>query len=797
MDVRKSADPREMLLETLASLGESASFCAEGSLNPVLPGLEVEGLGEIGVPVSAADAKRLISKAAQAPFGRGEETVVDTGVRRVWQLEPRQLSLSNPEWEPFVAGVVEAVRADLGIPQKVGPRLYKLLVYEKGSFFAPHRDSEKSEGMFATLVVCLPSRHEGGALIVSHDGQTRRIELGGADAPFKIRYAAFFADCQHEVLPVTSGHRICLVYNLAIARKRQPAAPKSSAAVEAVSGLLERIFEDRSRDKVAIPLKQQYTKAALDPGELKGGDRSRVDVLFRAAERSGYAAYLALLTHHQEGSADEGSLDYESSRYRRWHEDDADEDEEGDGGNAPASHASAEFEDVSEDSLTLDHWLDASGSIQPFGELRLDESEILSEVAPEERPYETHVGHPTGNEGVSMERWYRQTAVVIWPRDRFFGILAGEGPRSALPALEKLLKETKKKEIEKPTGDASALEFAEAIVARWPASAERSWRAAQQDREDPPCRRMLLLLGPLASAELAVRFVTDILPDHCDGCEGPALARLVHRLGWARFAGPLHALFARQAPDRPGRTLAIPVQFLEALCTSPMKMTEERRAVCSSLAADLFEAIDRFDHPPSGAWWAKSEKRDGIVERVFRAFAAIGDTGRLDALVSRALGDPIRYDLHSALIPAVKALSRSVKAGSPARPAWDRLHRHCLEELRSRTAARPEPPRDWTREATVACTCAECRELNAFLKSPVEEVRQFPRRKEIRQHLHRQIEGHGCDLTHVTVRKGSPQTLVCRKTQASHDRRLAQYEVDVQLLLDLDALEGPRGGGAP
>ena len=792
MDVRKSADPKVNLLEVLASLGESASFCAEGSLNPVLPGLEVEGLGEIGVPVSAADAKRLISKASQAPFGRGEETVVDTSVRRVWQLEPGQLSLSNPEWEPFVAGIVEAVRTDLGVPHKVGHRLYKLLVYEKGSFFAPHRDSEKSEGMFATLVVCLPSRHAGGALIVSHDGQTKRIELGGADAPFRIRYAAFFADCRHEVLPVTSGHRICLVYDLAIAKKKQPAAPKSSASVEAVSGLLERIFEDRSRDKVAIPLKHQYTKAALDPGELKGGDRSRVDVLFRAAERSGYQAYLALMTHHQEGSADEGSLDYESSRYRRWSDDDDDED--GDGGHAPTSHESAEFEYVSEDSLTLDHWLDAGGSRQPFGELRLDESEILSEVAPDERPYETHVGHPTGNEGVSMERWYRQAVVVIWPRDRYFAILAGEGPRSALPALEKLLKE--KKTTKKAGGDASALAFAEAIVARWPTSPERSWRAAQQDRENPPCRRMLLLLGPLASAELAVRFVTDILPDHCDGSEGPALARLVHRLGWARFAEPLHALFTRQAPERPGRALAIPVQLLEALCTSQVKMTEERRAVCSSLAADLVEAIDRFDHPPSGAWRARSEKRDGIVERVFRAFAALGDSGRLDALVSRVLGDPIRYDLHSALIPAVKALSRSVTAGSPARPAWDRLHGHCLEELRSRTAVRPEPPRDWTREATVACRCADCRELNAFLKSPVEKVRHFPRRKDLRQHLHGQIERHGCDLTHVTVRKGSPQTLVCTKTQASHDRRLSQYEVDSQLLLDLQALEGPRGRGA-
>jgi len=81
------------------------------------------------------------------------------------------------------------------------------------------------------LVVSLPASHEGGALVVTHDGESRRIELGGGDARFQVRYAAFYADCQHEVLPVRRGYRICLVYNLSIARKRQPVAPRSTAAV--------------------------------------------------------------------------------------------------------------------------------------------------------------------------------------------------------------------------------------------------------------------------------------------------------------------------------------------------------------------------------------------------------------------------------------------------------------------------------------------------------------------------------------------------------------------------------------
>jgi hypothetical protein len=85
-------DPRQLLQTLLESLGESSAFAAAGSLTPVLPGLEVKGVGEIGIPVTEADAKRLIAKASQAPYGRGSQTIVDTAVRRVWQIEPSRLT---------------------------------------------------------------------------------------------------------------------------------------------------------------------------------------------------------------------------------------------------------------------------------------------------------------------------------------------------------------------------------------------------------------------------------------------------------------------------------------------------------------------------------------------------------------------------------------------------------------------------------------------------------------------------------------------------------------------------------
>ena len=298
------------LEKVLNKLGESSQFATCGSLPPVLPGLDLKGVGSIGTPVSPADAKRLIGAATQAPYGLGEKTVVDLKVRRVWQLEPPQFSLRNPDWHKHVAEIVAAVTSDFGIGQKVEASLYKLLIYEKGSFFTAHCDTEKVPGMFATLVVGLPSRHEGGTLIVKHEGQTRKIDFGGEDSEFKTQYAAFYADCQHETKPVTAGYRLPGLQPGGHWEKEAAARAESAAAVDRSAELLRRFFTDEpdGPNKIVIPFMHQYTEAGFDPRHLKGTDRAcagrvvtcrrlaRLLLLFRAPDA--LAVGLGRLQHH-------------------------------------------------------------------------------------------------------------------------------------------------------------------------------------------------------------------------------------------------------------------------------------------------------------------------------------------------------------------------------------------------------------------------------------------------------------------------------------------------------------------
>ena len=74
--------------------------------------------------------------------------------------------------------------------------------------------------MFGTLVVTLPSTYRGGALRIRHAGREVTVETGATD-PSEISFAAFYADCEHEVLPVREGNRVCLVYNLVQERSEE------------------------------------------------------------------------------------------------------------------------------------------------------------------------------------------------------------------------------------------------------------------------------------------------------------------------------------------------------------------------------------------------------------------------------------------------------------------------------------------------------------------------------------------------------------------------------------------------
>ena len=272
------------LLKILQLIEKPGSFCASNLIPPCILGLNVNNIGTVSFPLQTEQAKQLIAQAHQAPFGWGEQTLVDTQIRKVWELNAEQFTITNPQWQTQLNTICHSLQTELGIKDEIVADIYKLLIYEKDSFFLPHRDTEKIERMFATLIVVLPSAHEGGELIICHDGEEKRFAFGGDNSIFEMRYVAFYADCQHEVKPVTAGYRVCLVYNLALAnsQKTTPLAAKNSVIVNQLTDYLttwaqqentrfENNEELQPSDTLrAVLLKHRYTEAALSFDSLHG-----------------------------------------------------------------------------------------------------------------------------------------------------------------------------------------------------------------------------------------------------------------------------------------------------------------------------------------------------------------------------------------------------------------------------------------------------------------------------------------------------------------------------------------------
>ena len=131
-----------------------------------------------------------------------------------------------------------------------------------------------------------------------------------------------------------------------------------------------------------------------------------------------------------------------------------------------------------------------------------------------------------------------------------------------------------------------------------------------------------------------------------------------------------------------------------------------------------------------------------------------------------------------ALPVALSELANVAQHPTAAR-TFDALWHHAAGYLLARSAQPPAPPTDWSLDGSIPCRCPHCRRLLRFYADPRESVLRLPLRKELRRHLHGIIEDNGLDLLHETERKGRPYTLVCTKTRAGHQRRLAQYAEDL------------------
>ena len=755
----------EELLALLSGLDESLSFCSFGCAEPIYPGLEVKGLGVVALPVLPDQARALIEQARQAPFGRGEDTVVDTSVRRVWEIDAADVSFGNPRWDAYLTKICRQVLADFSIMEAVDAELYKLLIYEKDSFFLPHRDTEKQDGMFATLVITLPSVHSGGVLQVCHGDDVQTIDFSGSDALFQLQYAAFYSDCRHEVKPLEDGFRVSLVYNLSLAdSKRKLHSPEHSREIEVVARLVAQIFCDSSRKKIAIPLEHGYSQAEFSAHALKGRDRSRLAVLREAGAKVGCVVHLALMSYFQTGAVDESDF-YYNDEYDDEYEDEYDDDD------VDETEEDLKFLEVFDERLTFEHWCDPDGKPLFFGEVPFDEDDILLDRDLKDFPFTQEYEGYTGNAGATLDRWYRGGMVVLWNGNGFFDSV---DQTIALPELARrtqFIGEENRDVLTSISGQ---------IMDQWVTSGFRRRTVSL------PLKMLeqLDLIGELAPVK---RFLSDILPRDFRGDEGPQLVILCHHFGWQELAPHLRSLFQTDAHED-GEYLGPLANIFGDLCSGAS--SKEQKALCAEFGDDLMQTLKTYDaqaltRTPIG----RNRSWNGFLEPFLIGLHLLGANGLGGALAKYVASVSNPSILREVLLPSIETLGK--KLAQARFPAFDMLLSDAMRQLQELTRVEPQPPADWRREATMACDCGDCKELRRFLEAGGQKVGYFKMAQARRSHLENIIRNCRADVDCHTHAQGSPHTLVCTKNQNSFKRVKTQYLEDLASLTKLERFARP------
>ncbi|MBT0770269.1 2OG-Fe(II) oxygenase [Kineosporia sp. J2-2] len=734
----KSTNPtpsaRERLAALLAEHGEVASSVQLTAKSPKALAVDVRGIGGLKLPLTAAQTKKLRGLGRPARFGKGEETLVDAGVRDTWEI-PRDLV--DVRWVDGLDAELGLVREELGLPtgSRLTAELHSVLLYDEGQFFLPHQDSEKDDAMVATLVVTLPSAHTGGELIVHHRGEATRYR----GFPDRVALVAFYADCRHEVLPVRSGSRVTITYNLLLQGGRGERPGVSSSVRE----LLDEHFRTSSTPRwpgdvreppehLAFLLDHEYSQRGLSWDRLKGADASAATALRdAAAEQGDYEAVLALGEIHERWDA------WDEDPYRYYP---APDDDEG------------RFDENGyylNDLIEAEHRFVLNDPSFPAGAIDLDESEVCSVTPTSAMPADSseYEGY-LGNYGNTLDRWYRRAAVVIWPREQTFVVRARSSPVWALDTL-----------IAGRDPD-----VARELAPYW----EGSVRSHGGDA--PLLGKALEAALALDDAGLATMLLSPFTIERLGAAHMPVLAELAARHGATWSRGILDSWFGETmrrwyspGSSREGWIGGLP-ELLAHLPAGERVLRQELTqrswdSLAAMIASDLRVPQRSVRHRQLGDLGM-------AFGAVVRAAASLRTQTLSRSIVKRCLsyGD----SFSACLMPALRdAVDRA--PGQDWEPAFLDLGTAEASRLRTRLEMPERAAGDWSIGLPDGCDCELCGQLAAFLADPEQLRKDWPLAKDRRGHVHARIDAAELPVTHETRRSGRPFVLVLVKTQRLFD----------------------------
>lgn len=392
---------KHKILDILEQLNNTESndgiYYAEYSIDPKELDLRVniEDCGNILFPISNDMVAKMIAVTKPAQFGLKDKTLYDKTIRDTNEITADKINISYDDTK--FALILASIKHTLGLSEFINLKahLHNILIYSKDQFFAKHQDTEKLDGMVATLVMVLPSPHIGGGLTIEHYGdkvKCRSENINNTD----IKLIVFYSDCPHHVEKVIDGYRVVATYNLV-------SEPFSCSTPENISiiirhkkplkeSILAAIAEQQYNKYTPISfisylLNNQYTKHNLSWDLLKGCDRLRVEAIKEVAKEAELDLALALIEMRETWTINEEYYDESTGP-----------------------------EELIDSAIEIIHAIDTKSKIIKCNQLIMEQALYYHLPNNEFKPFETAYEGYMGNYGNTIDYWYHRAAIIIWKR---------------------------------------------------------------------------------------------------------------------------------------------------------------------------------------------------------------------------------------------------------------------------------------------------------------------------------------------------------------------------------------------
>lgn len=785
----------EPLVDILRTVKRTGNFCTSGTLSTKIPQVSVDGVGKLSFPVPNDICRKLIMVASKSPYGKGEKTIIDETVRKSWQIELSQVKIDDAKWFPILSQIDKRVAEDLGLPEfDTFSDMYKLLVYEPGGFFAPHKDSEKEPGMVATLVISLPVEGSGGELVVQHGNNKCVIDMCSDDAS-ALHYAAFYADCVHEIKPVREGYRIALVFNLLVNEIEEDfsSAPDHHQQIGEVADFLNNlkttnwfcpaIDETTNRNKgvhkIVWPLEHGYSEDGISFSAMKGIDRTHALVLKEAAACVDFSIRAAIWHATLHG----GPSDFDSLL---------------DSDGYPMGEI--EMEEVHDEEFFLDDWMSPDGHSLSYGQIPLNQHEVVSNESLQDIiPDENWVDESYGNEGVTVSQAYRISALVLWPTDRSTLAMSAGGKSALVSYLEA--------ELNRPNAKKSELiSYGRQLIDYWPQSGlrQRHSYVELEPNWESDCLDFSKQLVVLGVRQLAVDFVTKkLMPEYC-GKENKAIIEAARLIGYhGTWQGILEFNDKERLPY-----IADTLELIGSLYQVIGNSSEDEVTTLFCRLAEfgvttLSESVDINQKPIISV---------AIACKFFKMLTGLELAGQAEKFARQLARAPDTFDPFRNIPELLGQLKSLEGFNCNNSTAFGILWESGAKQLLNRSGSVLKQPEGWVIPLTMEQIVESNRsllfpyrieqEISQGLKGVLSvfvnfcndwwrQTRIIPARQELRESLSLLIDRMNLDIDYTTDASGSPHKLICKKNRNSFARRIKEYEIDIKKIQELIANAPP------